>query len=322
VAIVPIIPASAAVIETVSIENYYGFSPGEGTGAGSQMGSGREQFFVPSSTNGPSELGIDYTAFANKDGFFFLHQNYCIGTCSTFSNTTITFALTNTGSEAVALRFDSLITPGHLSLVGSGVDTAGSFNFYVSQSADDATTRLYEASGNVSRAGLQLDTGSITFNDLATNVVPGSDAQVVDWGATTLSLPLLQIGANSTSFVTYSATYSVRNNNTCVALTNCSSAEIVFGDPRNNGGITGRALADVTQPQVGGSYSPYLVPFSFVPVDAPPPGDPPAKTPVTYLPFNQSNAGVVPEPATWAMMIFGFAGVGLAMRRRVAILAR
>ena len=28
------------------------------------------------------------------------------------------------------------------------------------------------------------------------------------------------------------------------------------------------------------------------------------------------NAAAVPEPATWALMILGFAGVGMAMRRR------
>jgi len=28
------------------------------------------------------------------------------------------------------------------------------------------------------------------------------------------------------------------------------------------------------------------------------------------------NAGAVPEPATWAMMLLGFGGIGVAMRRR------
>jgi hypothetical protein len=29
-----------------------------------------------------------------------------------------------------------------------------------------------------------------------------------------------------------------------------------------------------------------------------------------------NSAGAVPEPATWAMMLLGFAGIGIAMRRR------
>ena len=42
----------------------------------------------------------------------------------------------------------------------------------------------------------------------------------------------------------------------------------------------------------------------------------------TNSPFGLSNAalfstgGAVPEPATWALMLLGFAGIGLAMRRR------
>lgn len=30
-------------------------------------------------------------------------------------------------------------------------------------------------------------------------------------------------------------------------------------------------------------------------------------------------AGAVPEPATWAMMLFGFGGIGFAMRRRLKV---
>ena len=34
------------------------------------------------------------------------------------------------------------------------------------------------------------------------------------------------------------------------------------------------------------------------------------------------SAGAVPEPATWAMMIIGFGGVGGAMRRRSKVRAK
>jgi hypothetical protein len=38
---------------------------------------------------------------------------------------------------------------------------------------------------------------------------------------------------------------------------------------------------------------------------------------VSHISFWQAGAAAaVPEPATWAMMIFGFAGIGFAMRRR------
>jgi len=32
--------------------------------------------------------------------------------------------------------------------------------------------------------------------------------------------------------------------------------------------------------------------------------------------FNITNSGGVPEPATWAMMLLGFGGIGYSMRRR------
>ena len=34
--------------------------------------------------------------------------------------------------------------------------------------------------------------------------------------------------------------------------------------------------------------------------------------------FGTQDAGAVPEPATWAFMIFGFGAIGGAMRRRKA----
>lgn len=38
--------------------------------------------------------------------------------------------------------------------------------------------------------------------------------------------------------------------------------------------------------------------------------------------FVNNATGVVPEPATWAMMLFGFGSLGFAMRRRPAVRAR
>jgi hypothetical protein len=38
--------------------------------------------------------------------------------------------------------------------------------------------------------------------------------------------------------------------------------------------------------------------------------------PGNILPIGGGNPGGVPEPATWAMLIFGFAGIGAVLRRR------
>ncbi len=41
---------------------------------------------------------------------------------------------------------------------------------------------------------------------------------------------------------------------------------------------------------------------------------------VSHISFWQASTPAVPEPATWAMMIFGFAGIGFSMRRRANII--
>ena len=38
--------------------------------------------------------------------------------------------------------------------------------------------------------------------------------------------------------------------------------------------------------------------------------------------FLGTQSSVVPEPATWAMMLVGFGGIGFQMRRKRAVLAR
>jgi len=42
----------------------------------------------------------------------------------------------------------------------------------------------------------------------------------------------------------------------------------------------------------------------------------PNSAPSTLLVVQNGAGGAVPEPATWAMLLLGFAGIGVAMRRR------
>jgi hypothetical protein len=324
-------PASAAILESYSISNSYGYILGSAGGAPLQAGGLTEQHYVGDSTPGSqSELGINYTATAGDGGFYFLHQDYCVGTCSVASKTVIDVTLKNTDLlNAVDLRFDSLITPGHLALNGTNSGTAASFLFQVDQLDGPGNTtdhNLYKAEGYINPD----DSGLIPsepFNGQVTTNPAMSNWKTIDWSATNLSLPMLTIDAGATVMLRYSASYDVRNEGACDDLPTCSALEIVFGDPRNDGSVLARSFgalnsSPISKALIGGAYDPYFVPFSFVPLDADPQADPPLSPEITYDKFLKSNVstdtnpGAVPEPATWAMMLGGFGVAGVAMRRR------
>ncbi len=316
---------SAKVTEEYSVSTVFGYlTNSKDPVVQVETGVDKGSVFL-GSTDGifQSELGIDYTATAGDGSFFFLHQNYCAGTCSTFSQSIISITLNNTGLEPVSLRFDSQITPGHLSVMSPSGGMDAQFSFVVDQKvSSDEFQALYTATGAIIPDGPFLDTGGLAFNGLEYTNPPMSNWAVIDWGATNLSVPLLTLDAGATTVLRYRASYYVRNDGQCDTLDTCSSAEIVFGDPRNNGSVPLSSLAmlnesdPVGKPLVGGVYTPYRVPFRIVPLTTPLPEDPEPKTPVTYTPVFASRANAVPEPATWAMMVLGFAASGFAARRR------
>jgi len=322
-------PAASAVVESYSVTNSYGYALGSAAGATLQPGGETEQHYINDLTPGSqSELGVNYTTTAGSGGFYFLHQDYCVGTCSVASKTVIDVTLQNTDLlNAVDLRFDSIITPGHLALNGTTSGTSGSFVFTVDQ-IDTSTHNLYEAQGYFNTDGAGLIPND-PFNATITTNPAMSNWMAIDWSATNLSLPMLTIGAGETVTLRYSASYDVRNSGACDDLGNCSSLEVVFGDPRNDGGVLERAAffsaapSPISKALVGGAYDPYFVPFSFVPLDADPQPDPPLSPEITYDTMFKSNVstddgdpGAVPEPATWAMMVAGFGVAGVALRRR------
>lgn len=247
-----------------------------------------------------------------------------MGDCQVSITTDITFTLTNTGTTPVDLRFDSLITPGHLAnanFFGASRAQRGNFLFDVSQNG----TTLFRSAGLNSTTPPFIETSNgLPFNGETIN--DNSPAwNVVDWSATNLNLNLATIGAGQSSTLVYSSRIDVVTTNpACLDTSNCLGYQVAFGDPRSRGDPTVgtssfaasfQALAVPVFPAVGAAYEPYLVTYAFVPVTADLPGPQPTYPPFDYdIPYNPN--GAIPEPATWGMMLLGFAAVGGAARRR------
>ena len=324
-AVVSASPAGAAVTEEVSIANSFGFLFDGSVQPTPKPGGSKEKIYRGKPKPTQSELGINYTATAGKDGFFFLHDNYCVGTCSTFSQTVITFTLHNTGDAIENLRFDSQITPGHIARILGGGGASASFAFGVQEvRTGGEPSLLYGAEGGVNSDGIFLNTGDLNFNGLTQRST--DQYEVLDWGTTNLSVGINRLAPGATTQVVYTATYMSSGNATCADILACPGVQVVFGDPRNNGAVIGfadRALGPAVQldaldprPVIGGTYAPTFLRAQFVPFNAPLPPDPGPAPVLTYDQLFQPRVVGVPEPATWAMMIGGFAFAGGAARRR------
>ncbi|NJC33304.1 hypothetical protein GGR88_000778 [Sphingomonas jejuensis] len=319
--------APAAIVETVRVTNTYGLSFTPFTLPSELPGGSRETLIQRSGVPGAdSEAGIDLVGEADSGGFFFLHNDYCVGQCAIASSTEIRFVVTNTGTEAVNLRFDSLITPGHLARIGNDPRATGGFDFRVTQQDTDPFEEnipelLYSAFGNVNAEDIFVETtGGVPFNNYNDQTI--GDGRVVDWSWTPLNLELGLLGAGQSKIVTYSAFYFMTGNGVCEDVANCSGLQVAFGDPRNNGTILSRmasfaAFADDGTPIINREYDAVSVPFAFNLSGSPLPPLPPTEGPVNYgVPFVPAALGAVPEPATWATMVCGFGLVGSTLRRR------
>lgn len=334
-------------IDSVSVINNYSYTFG-GEQPPSTTGGTQGTFLQSDQRPVPSsQLGVDFTGKATTDSFYFLHNDYCVGQCLITSSTTIRFEISvNDAGNLEGLRFDSLITPGHLALVGIGSyeDTAASFNFSVGRTdfvrgeGEGERNTLYSASGYSDIFGLRVsdDNGDNPFSGTISGDNGGA-GQYYDWSATPLGVELGSIASGDTFYVDYTASYSVKSFNKCSDILNCNAAQVVFGDPRNIGGgtdvnarLAARALF-ANDPAIDGGvhavidrdYEASLIPFAFVPsgadrtIETPPPN-----APITYvgnyIPSLVDTAGAsgVPEPTTWMTMILGFGLVGGALRRR------
>jgi hypothetical protein len=75
-----------------------------------------------------AEIGLKFTTTSSNSSFYFLQAQYCGGKCTTYALTTVTLTLTNTGTEAETMRFDSQITPGHLATIGNSPNAKAVFD--------------------------------------------------------------------------------------------------------------------------------------------------------------------------------------------------
>lgn len=328
--LIPTAASAQDITESVDILNRYGTEFSGTAAAGGQNESNVTIYSGSYAPNAESELGINYTATVDgaTGGFFFLHDNYCVGTCSTVSDTTITFTVTNNSRTGQAIWFHSQITPGHLAKIYEGGDAG--FDFTVSR--DESRLPLYRAFGGVNSDGnIFLNTGNLVYNGLSNatgfgDVVFGDNYQLLDWQTTNLSIFAGDLAGGATMQIQYKATYFSSNQAGCADVLVCSGAQVVFGDPRNNGGISVSsfaAFAALDEPApanplavIGADYGVFEVPYAFT-LD----GDSPFATPGTeadliYGPLYRSRGNAIPEPESWALMILGFGAAGTAMRRQ------
>lgn len=313
------------------MQNSYEYSIGGGP-MQSAAPTGDVRLRVNSNVGGNlSEVGIDLTARLDGDSFFYLHNGYCVGTCSIAMKTILTFTLANTGASPLDVRWDSLITPGHLGQVGS--DGTGLFHFIlvdgndatgigeVHQESRGETFGWYDdfVLGETPLAGFRRDTYSEGVGHL-------NAWSFADWSATGLNIDLLTIPGNSTTILTYHSSVSMANSSLCTDLADCGGVQVAFGDPRNTGSVGGRmagptAFLTSAEPLIGRAFDVFTNEAQlFVTPDTPLPVPPAVLPAVTYgAPFSTPvPPPAVPEPASWALLFLGFGAIGSMLRARRA----
>jgi hypothetical protein len=322
-AVTPIHAGSATIIETLSIQSSGFFYD--------QPFSGDNFADLIEGDNGFQRNGIALTSYVDGGNFFFHHNIYSQGGGFIEMFTRLTITLTNTGDTEALLRFDSLITPGHIALQGSNENNGALFNFTVTQNSGSGIVNLYQAYGNIQAfegsSEFPLEGYVVTTNgDLKNMSNYSSEGRLgFDWDATPLNLALQPIGPGETHVISYENLTAAFSGGVCATLLGCEGTQVAFGDPRRDGSTSQRSgsasLDSTTESFIGRTFSSFsLATPEIVSVDAPLPDDPGIFHVVpdyASLPAVDAVAvGAVPEPASWLMLIIGFGLVGTMMRRR------
>ena len=287
--------ASADFLATTSTSSSYSYMFSDGSGPGVQLGDGVGDFAnlalsgpFPAS---PSSLGIAYHSVVGTAGAFdFLHNVQCLGYCEGRIDTVVRSVITNLGTDALSLRFDTLITAGHLGIQGSDVNRSAGFNIKIFEGDDpDAAAGLYHMAGQLDGLGVSDISGTgAAFNGLV--YTEEGDGKAFNWLATDVSLFLSPLAPGETRIVSLLTTTFVTASGGCNVLQQsmCNGAQAAFGDPRTDGGGGGGFAA------VGRSF-----------VAAP-----------SFVRVVELKVAAVPEPTTWATMMAGLAMIGGVLRRR------
>jgi hypothetical protein len=281
---------------------------------------------------GLPSLDIDLNSYTTPGGgFFFLHNLTAKGGGTATMTTVLSFTITNNTPTTQFLRFDSMITPGHIALQGSQSSNLALFNFSVDQSVGGNNSQLYWARGYVDTDSNQPDvvetSNGVDFAGFSSYTA--NDRVAYDWGATPLNLNLNPIFAGQTHTLRYTSTTYASAGGVCLTVLGCEGVQVAFGDPRNDGSSVSQRLngaADASalttslnqEPLIGRSFGAYEGFIAQV-VDqgAPlPPALPAPQSPpdYTWLPAVDSVAAV-PEPRNWLMLLAGFGLVGTMLRR-------
>ncbi len=262
-------------------------------------------------------------------GFFFLHNLTAMGGGTASMTTLLSFTITNNSSSVQFLRFDSMITPGHIALQGSRSANLATFNFSVDQIVGGNTSQLYWAKGYVDTDPMQPDvvetSNGIAFNGFSSYSAPERIAY--DWGATPLNLNLNPIFPGQTHILRYTSTTYASAGGVCLTVLGCEGVQVAFGDPRNDGSSNQSRMAAFglfsqsapQEPLIGRSFGvseSFFAQVVDVSAPLPPALPPPPPTPdYSWLPPVDQAVTAVPEPSAWLLMIAGFGGVGVGLRR-------